>query len=393
MTSDRNIAGPEHAMIEIRCSSLDRALACPASITPPAIRIEGDRGPAELGTDVHARIAGHILGHEPRDIHRSEEEEELFDATLRCWEKIKHWYPDPVCEQALDRMDNGLALTGHPDLVSGPHDGELRILDWKTGRLESDCIEQMRGYAFLSLYEREGVERVTVQVVRPRQRKAVGYPLPGQPAWTYEYLRAWWDRLVERLTTEQDRYTPGPHCQHCPRRFECPARQQMVSSYVSEILENDGGSPPTQGEKLVRAYEVARMLEKVAADVRGFVKDQITLTTGQLVEGERMQLTLAEKPRRTITEADLAIKVLSEFAPEDQFQSACKLGIGDAEKVLSNAAPRGLKKKLILEAMRALDHAGLIETKTHMEVVLSPIERITADNSPKQLTAAKESIE
>ena len=47
-------------MTEIHCSSLPRVMACPASLVPPAVRVETESEAARVGTAVHEALACHV---------------------------------------------------------------------------------------------------------------------------------------------------------------------------------------------------------------------------------------------------------------------------------------------------------------------------------------------
>jgi hypothetical protein len=100
-------------------------MLCPASATPPAIRIESDDEPARIGSAVHKMLAlqiGPDVGGNPDAIAAEfrldhdawEEAEILYLTAMKMWRQLEKHFPTPSVEVAL--ASGG--LTGHADIAS-----------------------------------------------------------------------------------------------------------------------------------------------------------------------------------------------------------------------------------------------------------------------------------
>ena len=158
-------------MTTIRCSSLDRIIACPASLQAPDSVIIDEAGePARIGSAVHEALACAIkcdpvdLDHIAR-VHGVEVKSfaHLYGAGKRVWGEIEAaidlW---PGAVEACYEMElmPGVTLTGHPDALGAQcawvDDDKyadtpcLVIPDWKTGNKLQSYHYQQRGYAALA---------------------------------------------------------------------------------------------------------------------------------------------------------------------------------------------------------------------------------------------------
>lgn len=367
-------------MIELRASKLPLLAACPASRLPlqgPAIG--GSEEAADLGSAAHAALAVHVHGETPDlaqiasewavDFH---ELERLFKGGCRLWEPLEPFFR-PVqteVELSLSLDDEFLAewdpayqpkkairLTGHIDVISViPEYREVRIADWKTGRVESDHLDQMRAYGLLALYRYPECQTVFANILRVREGTK------EEHSWTRPELWAWWSRFTEKLGRED--YSPGTHCTHCPRALECPALQTVVDSSVRSLLSVDEfvASQVSYGISLGVLLGQVKLIEKACERARDAIKARVQSVGGSMPIDDQSALVIREEERRVIS-APAAWEILRSELGEGNLIDCVRLG---KEAVLEKAKAlvgRGQKGKAAAQLMDRLDQAGAIGTQ------------------------------
>jgi hypothetical protein len=352
-------------MISIRCSNLGTVAACPASAVAPAIRIESAGKPANLGNGVHEFQSGRIGGREVDigDIaaRNDVDPEELAPA---CWQAWNAWteiaaaFPDPETELALGPIVWGgdkVSLIGTADVVSRPTPSLARIGDWKSGWMDGDHEQQVKGYALLIACEFSGeVEAVEAVVINTRLGFKTVY------RWDVAELESWWDRLAESVAKGADTYRPSvAACRWCRRAHECPARQQLVRSSSEAVLSiNVSDLTPDRAAELLGR---ARLIQKAAEDAIEIVRAEVAAAGGSLLLSDGRTLQLTPTTKRFIRPAP-AWPILTEQCGEALVE-AVTVSKTIADKIVRARAgtQRGAKKatseKLIadLEAADAFD--------------------------------------
>ena len=150
-------------------------------------------------------------------------------------------------------LDDGLVLRGIVDRLDVAPSGDLRVVDYKTGRAPSELFEaralfQMRFYA-LVLWRLKGVVPRQLQLVYLGSGDVLRYaPEEAELLATERKVRALW-AAIERATAAGDwRPSPGRLCKWCDHQVRCPAF---------------GGTPPPLPQGAVRLP-----LEPVAGPAR-----------------------------------------------------------------------------------------------------------------------------
>lgn len=138
-------------------------------------------------------------------------------------------------------LDDGLVLRGYIDRLDVARTGELRVVDYKTGRAPSEAFEakamfQMRFYA-LVLWRTRGIVPRTLQLVYLGDGQILSFhPDEGELLATERKVRALWKAIEHAATTGDWRPSPGRLCDWCDFKALCPAF---------------GGTPPPLPEQAV----------------------------------------------------------------------------------------------------------------------------------------------
>lgn len=346
-------------MITARCSSLPLLAACSQAQHPPVTRIDGDDYLARLGSAFHALMAAAIRA-ETANIDAQAAEWNvkqndlvtLYFSGKRMWdETLCDLFPNPVVEDYFEVDTRDFKLTGHADLISYlPELRQVRGGDWKSGYLDLDATEQMRGYARCALDRWPEAESVQMSIIRIRDQR-----MDTLPVWTRQELDDWFTWMAVRLGDET--YRPGDHCGRCPLALECPAHCQSIRSMVlaskSEMAAIEEMTPDNLADAVLAYKSLGKWLTKAVDAARAFVEAQ----GGQY--GDRLKII--EKPRRSF---DLVrgMDVLESRLGTQGVLAAATISKTAIEDAVKAAVPRGKGAGAIREIMGALAEAGAIET-------------------------------
>lgn len=363
-------------MISLRCSQLPLVQLCPASIdVRPELRVESDSEPARLGTAVHELLRRHIAGadFDPIEVaytHRVNINEllSLYYMGLRQWDDLQEWFADrPEAEVELTTIRDGVALSGHIDLLACGEEGEVRILDWKSGRMDVDHSDQVKGYALLAIDDLPYANRAYTAVALIRDQVVDGAKHERQQ------LHAWWKDLLAKVTQEPRPYNPGPHCRFCPRALECPAKDRAIAQAFGITSGYNTYSLPTdmtdRATKLVAAMDAVRFLEHLAEQVKLLVKGDV-LAHGGVMDAADGRKLVAKDVRTTEIVAAEAWEILSEELSPELLLTVVDVGKTKLEALVRDAAPRGSKGEEVKRLMARLQKAGATRTNsaTRLEI-------------------------
>ncbi len=353
-----------------RSSKMDLLTQCPAAQQEPAVKMLHDDSDAALGSAVHGVLFG--LPDKPGWIETDPADEMIAlcaasfcvpepEITPLAWQAWKRWlavrdyFPDPTCEvEMVSVLPDGSTLTGHADVLSltkGP-----RILDLKTGFLDSDHDEQLRAYAWLALQEHRDADQCYTMVLRVREGTTDGR------AYERGELDAWAKRLVQRLA-QKDAYHPGRWCGYCPRAHECPARtalMQQVRGDLADVIDGELTPQDRPGAFWQNALVGAKMLEQLAGQIRDQARAAVVAAGGVLPAEPGWELQLNEVVQRKIA-FDRGWELLSKrglCTPE--VRAAMTIPRDEVEAAVKATAGRGMKGRAVSELLDALDDAGAI---------------------------------
>jgi hypothetical protein len=273
-------------------------------------------------------------------------------ATNLWRERLAPLFPEPMVEHSFSFVEGEWVIKGHPDVMSLVG-SELRILDWKSGYLDLDATEQLKGYAWLGFQKFPQAEtcRITKLAVRWRRADTLIY--------SRTELAAWWEWLKDHLT-ETDTYRPSDHCGRCPRVLECPAHANQVNAMASALMErHDVEALANDGpEQLAKTYELAKVIAKRCDEFKEAVKAEVVARGG--LYG---RLSIRETNAKSIDVARGYETIVEELS-EAELRPMLKVSKGDIEDAVKAKAPKGQKGKAVTEFMDRLAGVGaLTETK------------------------------
>jgi putative RecB family exonuclease len=163
-------------------------------------------------------------------------------AALAAWltsaqQLVERWFTleDPTRLEPAERelyvettLDDGLVLRGYVDRLDVAPTGEVRVVDYKTGRSPGEAFEakalfQMRFYA-LVLWRTRGVVPRLLQLVYLGDGQTLRHvPDERELLATERKLRALWAAIERAATTGDWRPSPSRLCDWCDHKALCPA--------------------------------------------------------------------------------------------------------------------------------------------------------------------------
>jgi hypothetical protein len=248
---------------------------------------------------------------------------------------LRDAFPGATCEREFSIGVGEHTLIGHSDVRSDVL-GTVRILDWKSGRVDHDYSEQMLGYCALELLSNPFVERAEAHIVWLREREVEPWSM------TREELPGWVERVGSALDSHATVY--GRHCTFCPRAHECPGRAAVVRRDAQSLLdlsdeELSNGLATMTPDRIIeltrQARSVSTAADRVVAAVRMHAAEK-----GDIV-GESSKLTLAEQIRKKV-DAERAWPVLQRHLTDGELAKCLDVRLTAAsDAVAAKAPPRG----------------------------------------------------
>jgi putative RecB family exonuclease len=203
--------------------------------------------PAAQRTAAHARsmVAGQwerLLADRPELGELFAEEALAGGERLARWlrsaeELVERWFEleDPARLEPAERelyvetaLDSGLLLRGYVDRLDVAPTGELRVVDYKTGKAPrpeyaGEALFQMKFYA-LVLWRLRGVVPRRLQLVYLGSGELLTYD-PGEEELraVERKLRALWDAIRRATETGDWQPRPGRLCDWCDHQARCPS--------------------------------------------------------------------------------------------------------------------------------------------------------------------------
>ena len=353
-------------MIEVRASALPLLLTCPAALVAPAVRIVETSPQARDGTAAHELLRG--LPETGRvdwgalegvcERHQADPTEVrcLVSNGVALWPDLEPRFAGGVAESELRLEHDGITLTGHTDLTAfrteegGAPRHLARILDWKGGRLDSDYRWQMVGYCALTLHNFPELAEATATVVWLRDRDLENYTL------TRDELAPWLAEVADKLHWDGHSFTPGSHCQYCPRSHECPARLALVAECARAVTDRPRPNLSTmQPDELIALYDMAGEVERLAKRTREAIRTRV-LWEGDIA-GSKHALRGSREHRRHLDLLKAWPVLEGQGFGDRDFAECLTLHAPNVERLVRERAPRGQKTRAIRELREALTHA------------------------------------
>jgi hypothetical protein len=260
-------------------------------------------------------------------------------------------------------------LTGHVDGIS--IQGRVaRILDHKTGRKDSDYRQQALGYCALALLENADLEESTCTVLWIRDLEVEEHRM------TRAELEPWIRTLLQQVVDWDGVWRPGPHCDHCKRMHDCPARNARMRADIAIVTDRNLVGHIEDGETLatwtneakIDLVEKARVASKLIERVLDALKADVITNGGEISDGKR-RLTIVTEPRRYLDPIK-AFPVLAQAGFTDEDMAAViEMTAAKAENVVAERAPKGKAAAAKRELTKALEAAGAVQVREIQKMI------------------------
>jgi hypothetical protein len=355
---------------KIRASAVPGIMKCNASKYPPKIPIRTDGEPAHIGSAVHAPLASLVDGSYAWDIARACDEYEvdekevsyLYHVGKSMWDKLKDSIEvlEVETEHTREIGDTGWINTGHMDVAGWykPVPGTLVVIDWKTGRVDSDYTDQTIDYAWLihPKYPEATAFKVVTAWLRDNRTVVKDVTLEG--------LQDFERRLISAVT--HDDYHPGSVCEYCSNRLECNAQKSISRASVETMLAigSDGMQEVTPA-LLSSLYVRSRLVKKAIDDYESALRVSIANNGPMQIEDGRV-LKFVDEPRDKI---HLDLETLKAYLPIEKIQELTTISKTALNEAIGDVAParqKGALRKAVVEQLR---ECGAIETSTIRKLV------------------------
>jgi len=353
-------------VIHLRCSGLPLLFACRQAIEGD-LHVSERNEAADLGNATHeaaeAMVAGLALDLDALAKRWSCNRDELGRLVWyarKAWEVLAPSFPDDeehsrLAESAVGCTGDGFTLTGHLDMHIISSDGEARIVDWKSGRVDRDYYHQLAGYAACLLAD-PNINKVTASVVWLRDQEIESYTIDRK------IIGQWIDRLKVQLSRKG--YTTGRHCEHCPRSHSCPA----VLAKAREGIATFGGDAATLAElpssKVVELYRAAKLVAKAAESAVSSIRLHVILT-GEQDSGDGMALKVVEENGGRDIDVNKAWDIVhGRLKSDDAMASVLNISATALDEAVAKAAGKGAGAAAKRDLAAELEAAGAVTKKT-----------------------------
>jgi len=381
--------------VKIRCSSLDRLFACPASAHTENDAVLIDHEPTEAtktGIAVHALMADIVKNHY-RELPDVKPYAEAYGADekdvrilgyqgmkfLREYRKFLSEFP-LVEVQLGTKIAEGVELTGRPDVLDfvSLEGGEptVYVIDWKTGEKDEDSryIRQMQGYAALGLqhFIRHTPVRVVVILAWLRSAEATVMSHRAVDALMFGF------ELDGELRWDGKTFTPGDACRYCLRVAACPGRRDLMLAAV-EVLTSERRADlvPFNGELVDpagfgRSIVQARFLKQLCEEHLRMATDAVKSMGGDIPMPSGQHIKLVSRAGRPSLKPERVLPYLRERfgqITDDELAAMVSLGKSDVESFVASKAERGEKAQLKQDVFSELEQTGAMTRGPAVEYV------------------------
>lgn len=360
---------------EIRASSADRINACPPSAIPPKVMIDTGSDAADVGTAVHARLAAMISDPDAAEglldlpfegvvgVQQDDARRQTYWG-WKWWTEQGKLTGETFVERELRCIhESGVVLCGHPDYYSQDRD-TVCIVDFKTGRKEETVGKheyQMLLYSWLVLRELPEAVSVSCPVVLTRER---AYELFR---WSREEVEQRIASFIKRLDSQV--YSPGEHCQYCPRALECPALGAATSQALTVFGAAQGD---ITDERIIGAYRALQTFNRLEGQWRTALRARIA--AGGPIVADGQAIVLREKTKRVL-DPERAWPVMETRLTAAELSASVDIVIGRVETAIKAKAPPRKGAEQVKELWAALDAAGAVTRTVSHELALVPADR------------------
>lgn len=355
------------ADLVLRASGLPIAFRCGASVLGDGLLVDTVSEAGDLGTAVHEGLRPLVelgavdwAGAAALAKRFSVDEQELrllLGLAVPLWAQFEGLFPDPVTEHEFSERitsNPSIRITGHADVLARSMNARrVVMLDWKTGRRDSDYSEQALGYCALALLQDPHADEASCTLVWIRDGEAESYSMQR------EDLQRWIARLIQ-LASWDGIYRAGEHCHYCKRAHSCEGRRALVQGRIADLV----GAPTVrldlmEPSDLVQLLERADLAAGIAKDVRAAIKAEVR-TRGEVV-GAGKRLTIATEERRSL-DTGKAWDIVDRELSAEQMAEAVEISLPAVERVVAKNAPARKGAEAVRRLRAQLEKAGAIQT-------------------------------
>lgn len=374
----RAVEHQEADLTTVRASSAPKAMLCPGAVRLPELLVSLEHEAAGIGTAAHDGWAQIVDGDSYPDVQLLssrygvdvEELGVLLRFAHRTWNDVRREFPSPQCEVELSaQLTSKVTLTGHIDTVSLlPRGRRFHLADLKTGRLDSNYLDQLMAYAWLLFTRDRNLLEGDACVLWLRDNQIERYHI------TRAQAEAWREKFVARVINWDGAYHPGEHCGYCSRSHDCRAFVAMAQRDLAVLCGDEFAARLVNGlrdlpdSEIVRLRSRAKVIEKVIESLdlatRAIVRER-----GQLDSGEGQVLKFIEVEGREVDPL-AAWPVLQSRLTDDEIAARVKVSISQVEKLIAEKAGKGKGAAAIRELSKDLVSAGAVSVRTRDQLRL-----------------------
>jgi hypothetical protein len=342
------------------------------------MRIDSHNDASALGTAVHKAMQS-VVGGLMVDVGKlaAAHNVDADDLGVLVWYGRQAWaelapsFPGATTEQGVAGEWSRIpALTGHIDVIAtmahSEHD-EVRILDWKSGRIDGDYRAQLLGYALCIFATERDVQTVTGTVVWLRE----------QDTESYVFRRSELGNYISEIRDQLARvgqYTVGGHCDFCPRRHSCPALAAQARADVAllgglEIVETSDGPKGLEAMPAAEKVRLFKMSKVIASQIESFqAAVRREAKNGPIDGGDGTEIRLVPEKGPRKVDNEKAWPILLGRLDDAEVLSSIKVNISAVEKHVMTKAGRGKGTEAKRELNKALDDAQATSSSTVLKL-------------------------
>lgn len=385
-------------MKRLRCSSLDRAIACPGSVlSTKHSRIGSNGQPAMEGKAGHKFMASYLDGSIPdlRKCMASEgldtTDQKLYDElNMLCtycvdtWESLKHFFLSPKIEvPTCYPLTKDYELAGTMDVVASVGQEMLKenvnaiVLDWKFGRIDYGYFNQIMGYAW-EVWKALGEPQSTIATVCvfPRHR------FYRVHRFSWAEIKQWAYDLEHNTLAREDLFIPSYRCATCQIAHSCDARRDVVLQTMTDLsgggadltklcdqvtnVDAQSKGDPEIGRAVLQMLRNIKIMEEAVKRAKGVLKTTIDKVGSIPVldeAGNKLELSNSLVNRRKVV-SGIAFPILQKHMTTGVAASAATFSISKIRDAFfaENKRTTSVSATTIESLMKELEDAGAIIT-------------------------------
>jgi hypothetical protein len=162
--------------------------------------------------------------------------------------------------------------------------------------------------------------------------------------------------VTKIINAEKRSYSPGPSCEYCPRKSECPARNEMLQSAGRDIAALAGAPETAITPARLAALWPQRCALKKAVDEYDRQCRLAVAENGAIPGPDGMELAAEVGSRSSV---EYVPEILEKYVG-DMGGVRATVSRRDIEDAVKSAAPPRQKGKMVAACFQELDAAGAI---------------------------------